>query len=147
MSKILIVNGPNLNLLGTRETHIYGSETLNDINQALIEKGKSYNLEVLPFQSNHEGEIVDFIQKEGLSAAGMIINPAAFTHTSVAIRDAILARDLKFIEVHLSNIYKRESFRQHSYYHDKAEGVIMGLGSKGYFLALEAMAELIKNYI
>lgn len=141
MKKILVVHGPNLNLLGTRETHIYGNETLEDINQGLIKNAQEKNIQLIPYQSNHEGDLVDFIQKEGLDADGLIINPGAYTHTSVAIRDAILARELKFIEVHLSNIHKREPFRHHSYFHDIAVGVIMGLGPKGYFFALEALIE------
>jgi len=143
MKQILLVHGPNLNLLGTRETNIYGSLTLNEINDVMIKLGKELDLEVVPFFSNHEGDIVDFIQQRGESAEALIINPAAYTHTSVAIRDAILARKLTTIEVHLSNIYQREAFRQHSFIHDIASGIIMGLGPNGYFLALQAIPKLL----
>ena len=145
MSKqVLVIHGPNLNLLGTRETDIYGSKTLEEINRELVELGEKNSIEVIPYFSNHEGEIVDFIQIKGEKANALIINPAAYTHTSVAIRDAILARKLLTIEVHLSNIYKREAFRQTSYYHDISEGVIMGLGSEGYFLALQTLINRFK---
>jgi len=147
MSKqVLVIHGPNLNLLGTRETDIYGSKTLDEINKELVELGKKNSIEVIPYFSNHEGEIVDFIQIKGENADALIINPAAYTHTSVAIRDAILARQLLTIEVHLSNIYKREAFRQTSYYHDISEGVIMGLGSDGYFLALQTLITRLKEH-
>ncbi len=145
MKTILVIHGPNLNLLGTREKNIYGIKTLNEINNDLISLGKLNNIEIKTFSSNHEGAIVDYIQEEGISANGLIINPAAYTHTSVAIRDAILARDLLFIEVHLSNIYTREDFRQKSYFHDIAKGIIMGLGPKGYELALLSMIDLLKE--
>ncbi len=145
MKQVLVVHGPNLNLLGTRETHIYGSQTLDEINNDLIKTGKSLDIEVLAFFSNHEGEIIDFIQNKGEKAEGLIINPAAYTHTSIAIRDAILSRELLIIEIHLSNIYKRESFRQKSYFHDIAAGVLMGLGPYGYHLALKAMDQLLNR--
>ncbi|HEO65636.1 MAG TPA: type II 3-dehydroquinate dehydratase [Spirochaetes bacterium] len=145
MKQVLVIHGPNLNLLGTRETHIYGKETLDEINNKLIKEGKNIGIEILTFFSNHEGEIVDFIQNKGEHAEGLIINPAAYTHTSIAIRDAILARELLTIEIHLSNIYKRDSFRQHSYFHDISEGVIMGLGPYGYHLALKAMDQLLNR--
>ena len=144
MKQVLLIHGPNLNLLGTREPHIYGSKTLNDINKELIEYANTKSVKLISFFSNHEGEIVDFIQKESDKSNGLIINPAAYTHTSIAIRDAILASSKPFIEVHLSNIYTRESFRQHSYFHDIAKGIIMGLGSYGYFLALEAMINILE---
>lgn len=139
MADLLVINGPNLNLLGTREPDIYGSETLQDIadrlHQQATEHGKSLDL----FQSNHEGELVDRIQTARLEKVQCIlINPAAYTHTSVAIRDALLATAIPFIEVHLSNIHKREAFRHHSYLSDVAIGVICGLGSQGYDLALQA---------
>ncbi|MDH5681115.1 MAG: type II 3-dehydroquinate dehydratase [Spirochaetota bacterium] len=143
MKEILVVHGPNLNLLGSREPEIYGSKTLSDINQELSDLALVHHYQVKSFFSNHEGEIVDFIQDHGEAASGLIINPAAFTHTSVAIRDAILARKLAMIEVHLSNIYTREEFRQRSYFHDIARGVILGLGSKGYSLALEALISIL----
>ncbi len=145
MKHVLVVHGPNLNLLGTRETSIYGNKSLDEINQDLIEFGKKESIEVRPFFSNHEGEIISFIQEEGERADGLIINPAGYTHTSVAIRDAILARNLLTIEIHLSNIYQRESFRQHSYFHDISKGVIMGLGAKGYLLAMQAISHLLSE--
>lgn len=143
MKQILIVHGPNLNLLGTRETEIYGTKTLAEINQELISLGLKHSYEIIPFFSNHEGQIIDFLQKEGEKADGLIINPASYTHTSIAIRDTIIARNLIMIEVHLSNIFKRESFRQHSYFHDISKGIIIGLGAQGYVLALEALIKLL----
>ena len=135
--RILVLHGPNLNLLGTREPAIYGSETLADINRTLIESGKTEGIAVDTFQSNHEGALVDRIQAARTDGTGfIIINPAAFTHTSVAMRDAFAAVDIPFIEVHLSNVHKREAFRHHSYFSDIAVGTIVGLGSKGYMLAM-----------
>lgn len=141
-NKILLVNGPNLNLLGKREPEIYGSITLTDITTKLKKAANQEGIELLCVQSNHEGELVTEIQQHGLLADAVdqvdaiIINPAAFTHTSVAIRDAILATNKPFIEVHLSNVHARERFRHHSYFSDKAVGVICGLGSSGYDAAL-----------
>ena len=138
MKKILLINGPNLNLLGQREPEKYGSQTLESIQQAVTELVRSKGAEIECFQSNHEGAIVDRIQsakQEGFSA--VIINPGAYTHTSIAIRDAFLSVQLPFVEVHISNIFKRESFRHHSYLSDVAEGCIIGLGPKGYLLAAE----------
>ena len=135
--RILVLHGPNLNLLGTREPAIYGSETLADINRTLIESGKTEGIAVDTFQSNHEGALVDRIQAARTDGTGfIIINPAAFTHTSVAMRDAFAAVAIPFIEVHLSNVHKREAFRHHSYFSDIAVGTIVGLGSKGYMLAM-----------
>jgi 3-dehydroquinate dehydratase II len=135
--RILVLHGPNLNLLGTREPAIYGSETLADINRTLIESGKAEGIAVATFQSNHEGALVDRIQAARTDGTGfIIINPAAFTHTSVAMRDAFAAVSIPFIEVHLSNVHKREAFRHHSYFSDIAVGTIVGLGSKGYLLAM-----------
>ena len=135
--RILVLHGPNLNLLGTREPAIYGSETLADINRTLIESGKTEGITVDTFQSNHEGALVDRIQAARTDGIGfIIINPAAFTHTSVAMRDAFAAVSIPFIEVHLSNVHKREAFRHHSYFSDLAVGTIVGLGSKGYLLAM-----------
>ncbi|KIY00333.1 uncharacterized protein Z520_04018 [Fonsecaea multimorphosa CBS 102226] len=148
--KLLLINGPNLNLLGTREPHIYGSTTLSEVVSTIVSRGKELNIEVVPFQSNHEGMIVDFIQSHFVSSrpatsprtrVGVIINPAAFTHTSVAIRDALLATSLPFVECHVSNIHAREPWRSHSYFSDKAVGVIMGLGVYGYTAALEFWAQ------
>ncbi|PNK61540.1 type II 3-dehydroquinate dehydratase [Psychrobacter sp. FDAARGOS_221] len=155
--RILLINGPNLNLLGKREPHIYGSTTLDDIEQRLKATANAQGVELICLQSNHEGQLVDYIQHHGLLAAeslshsdsnantdanndmvdAVIINPAAFTHTSVAIRDALLATEKPFIEVHLSNIHSREPFRTHSYFSDKAVGVICGLGHLGYDMALD----------
>lgn len=140
---ILVVHGPNLNMLGTREPEHYGSQTLEAINASLIAKAAELGLQVSTFQSNHEGEIVESIQKAVGRVRGLIINPAAFTHTSVAIRDAVLVLDVPTIEVHLSNIYKREPFRQRSFIADIATAQISGLGASGYLYALEALAQLI----
>lgn len=135
---IWILHGPNLNLLGTREPGVYGATTLAEINEDLVRYGQERAVKVETFQSNHEGSLVDRIQ--GARQAGVdfiIINPAAFTHTSVAIRDALAAVSVPFIEVHLSNIHRREPFRHHSYFSDLAVGVIAGLGPSGYRLALD----------
>ena len=135
--QILVLHGPNLNLLGTREPHIYGSETLEDINKSLKRSGAECGVQVDTLQSNAEYVLVDRIQAARLDGTGyIVINPAAFTHTSVAIRDALAAVAIPFIEVHLSNIHKREAFRHHSYFSDLAVGTIVGLGSRGYMLAL-----------
>jgi len=137
MKKILIINGPNLNLLGTREPEIYGKFTLPDIENKLKDFAKKINVEIECFQSNHEGEIVDKIGGAKNNFAGIIINPAAYTHTSVAIRDAISSVRMPVIEVHISNIYSREQFRHNSFIAPVAVGQISGLGIKGYLLALE----------
>lgn len=140
MPKILILNGPNLNLLGTREPEIYGTETLADV-QALCEReGKALGLSVDFRQTNHEGELVEWIHEARKGFAGVIINAGAYSHTSVAILDALLALQIPVVEVHLSNIYKRDEFRHHSFVSSAAKGVICGLGSKGYALALQALA-------
>jgi 3-dehydroquinate dehydratase-2 len=141
--KILIINGPNLNMLGKREPQIYGNENLKTIEARAKKEGKRLGLAVECRQSNHEGEIVEWIQGANESAAGLIINAGGYTHTSVAIRDALLTLTLPIIEVHLSNLFKREEFRHHSFITYTAQGLICGLGGKGYVLALEAMAELI----
>lgn len=139
MAKILVIHGPNLNLLGTREPQVYGADTLDSINQSLTELAWQNQVELLTFQSNSEGEIVTEIQNAvGNGVNFIIINPAAYTHTSVAIRDALLATAITFIEVHLSNVYAREDFRQHSFLSDIASGVICGFGKNSYFMALEA---------
>ncbi|EXJ95026.1 hypothetical protein A1O1_00144 [Capronia coronata CBS 617.96] len=182
--KILLINGPNLNLLGTREPHIYGSTTLLQVVEQTIHRGKELGITVVPFQSNHEGAIVDFLHSHfvpvpapvpvpatsAMSASttttaktttsdpattarfkpepalsppktAVIINPAAYTHTSVAIRDALLATSFPFIEVHISNVHAREAWRHHSYFSDKAVAVIVGLGTFGYQAALEFWAQ------
>lgn len=140
---ILVVHGPNLNMLGKREPEHYGSRTLDDIDDSLRAKAEELGLQIATFQSNHEGEIVEAIQKAVGRVHGLIINPAAFTHTSVAIRDAVLLLDVPTIEVHLSNIHKREPFRHRSFIADIATAQISGLGASGYLFALEALAQLI----
>jgi len=137
-ARILVIHGPNLNLLGTREPEHYGSVTLSDINMALARMAESADVELESFQSNHEGALIERIhaaREQGVSA--IIINPAAYTHTSVALRDALAGVAIPFVEVHLSNVHARESFRHHSYFSDLAIGVICGLGHQGYLLALE----------
>jgi 3-dehydroquinate dehydratase-2 len=139
MPKILVINGPNLNLLGDRETQHYGRETLPQIDQRLLELGKREGVTVTTFQSNAEAPLIERIHAaKSDETAYIIINPAAFTHTSVALRDALAAVRIPFIEVHLSNVHAREPFRQHSYFSDLAAGVISGLGPLGYELALQA---------
>ncbi|PID41684.1 MAG: type II 3-dehydroquinate dehydratase [Proteobacteria bacterium] len=139
MATILMINGPNLNLLGSREPDKYGHETLADINNALAQKASDSGHHLLFIQSNAEYELIERIQDARLEGVDfIIINPAAFTHTSIALRDALLAVDIPFIEVHLSNVHAREPFRHHSYFSDIARGIIIGLGSQGYFLALDA---------
>jgi 3-dehydroquinate dehydratase-2 len=140
---ILVLNGPNLNLLGVREPATYGRETLADIEEACLERAAELDLAVDFRQSNHEGQLVDWIQEARETADGIIINAAALTHTSVAILDALKAAELPVVEVHLSNIHRREPFRHHSYVSQAANGVICGFGSHGYLLALEAVARLI----
>lgn len=142
--KILVIHGPNLNMLGTREPEKYGMATLEEINRELLEKGKSASAQVDFFQSNHEGAIVDCIQAARGKYDGLIINPAAYTHTSIAIRDAILVLDIPVVEVHLSNIYKREEFRHRSMLADVATGQISGFGKTGYLLAIDALVELLR---
>ncbi len=143
--KILVINGPNLNLLGSREPDIYGRRTLADIEDDCRARGRELGLEVECFQSNSEGALVDRIQEASRDNAGIVINPGAYTHTSVALLDALLACDLPVIEVHLSNIHQREEFRHHSYVSKAASGVICGFGPDGYRMALEAMARLVET--
>ncbi len=136
--KILVIHGPNLNLLGTREPEHYGRVTLADINLALARMAEGVGVDLESFQSNHEGAIVERIHAAHHQGVGaIIINPAAYTHTSVALRDALAAVSIPFVEVHLSNVHAREPFRHHSYFSDLAVGVICGLGHQGYLLALE----------
>jgi 3-dehydroquinate dehydratase-2 len=136
--KILVLHGPNLNLLGARERAIYGRETLLDINRRLIAQGKAASASVTCFQSNQEGTLIDRVQQsKNEHVTSIIINPAGLTHTSVALRDALAGVAIPFIEVHISNIYAREPFRRHSYFSDQAVGTICGLGSRGYELALQ----------
>ena len=139
MASILVLNGPNLNLLGEREPEIYGSQTLEDINAVLQEQAQAAGLEIAFLQSNAEHEIVERIhqaKKDGVNF--IILNPGAFTHTSISLRDALLGVEIPFIEVHLSNVHAREDFRKHSYLSDIAKGCIVGLGAQGYELALQA---------
>ncbi len=140
MATILVLNGPNLNLLGTREPSHYGHDTLDTIHQRLARMGEAAGHRIDFRQSNAEHELVDWVQQaQRDGVAFVILNPAAFTHTSVALRDALLATAIPFIEVHLSNVHAREPFRAHSYFSDKAVGTITGLGSQGYELALQAV--------
>jgi len=143
--QILVIHGPNLNLLGTREPEVYGATTLAQIDADLAKIASDAGFALESFQSNHEGALVDRIQAaKGQGCRYIIINPAAFTHTSVAIRDALAGVALPFVEVHLSNVHKRESFRHHSYFSDLAEGVICGLGARGYALALTHVIETLR---
>lgn len=144
-SPILLLNGPNLNLLGEREPHIYGAQTLSDIEQSLSAQAEKAGYALVCFQSNHEGALIDFVQQNRHSSAGLIINPGGYAHTSVALRDAVSAYPPPVIEVHLSNIYKRESFRHHSYLSAVVQGLICGLGADGYRLALEALLMQLKT--
>jgi 3-dehydroquinate dehydratase II len=144
MKKILVIHGPNLNLLGTREPGIYGHLTLAKINQMLTRSAKKHKVSLVIKQSNHEGQIVDLIgQAKKNRFSGILINPAAYTHTSVAIRDAVAAVDLAVVEVHLSNIYSRESFRHKSLISPVASGTILGFGANSYVLGLAALVDLI----
>lgn len=143
MKTILIINGPNLNLLGSRETEIYGSDTLEDIERDISAAASERNITVEFFQSNSEGDIIDHIQKRYENIAGLIINPGALTHYSVALRDTLLAIKLPVIEVHLSNIYAREEFRAKSVISDIVNGQISGLGKKGYVYALDSLCQLL----
>jgi 3-dehydroquinate dehydratase-2 len=138
---LLLINGPNLNLLGSREPEVYGSQTLKDIELSLIEFAKGRAIELTCMQSNAEHELIDIVQSHMGKVDGIVINPGAYTHTSIALRDAFLATQIPFIEVHLSNVYKRESFRHTSYLSDIAQGVILGLGTIGYKLAIEAFVK------
>lgn len=143
MANILVLHGPNLNLLGTREPEIYGATTLTDIDASLIEQAKSAGHSLSTLQSNAEHELVTAIQDSLNKIDYIIINPAAFTHTSVAMRDALAAVNIPFIEVHLSNVHAREDFRRHSYFSDLAQGVISGLGATGYSLALTSAIQSV----
>ena len=140
-ASVLVLNGPNLNLLGTREPDIYGSDTLASIEAACQKRAKGLGLTVEFRQTNNEGEMVDWVQEAAGSHQALIVNAGAYTHTSVALLDALLAARLPVIEVHLSNIYQRDEFRQQSYVSKAAEGIICGLGGFGYELALEALAQ------
>ena len=146
MSRIVyVLNGPNLNLLGKRQPHIYGHETLADVEAECRRTAAELALEIVFHQSNREYEIIDWIHAARERAGGIVINPAAFTHTSVAILDALNACDIPIIEVHISNVHKREAFRHHSYVSTVASGVIAGFGTQGYPLALQRLARLIDD--
>jgi 3-dehydroquinate dehydratase-2 len=142
MAGVLVLNGPNLNMLGTREPEIYGPTTLAEIEERCRERAEVLGLELTFRQSNHEGELVTWIQEARSDGVGIIINAGAYTHTSVALQDALSLCDAPIIEVHLSNIFTREKFRHHSYISPLAKGMICGFGAQGYLLALDAMAEL-----
>jgi len=144
--RILVLHGPNLNMLGTREPGHYGNQTLAEIMLNMGTLADSLDLEISSFQSNHEGALVDRVQQAAAeSVDGIVINPAAYTHTSIALRDALLATALPFIEVHLSNIHQRESFRHHSMLADAAVGVIAGFGPDSYLLALRGLNDLLRK--
>ena len=142
---ILLINGPNLNLLGTREPEIYGKKTLDHIEKDLIKAAKRKNCILNCYQSNHEGNIVDKIQASIGSVNGILINAGALTHTSVALRDALVGTNIPFIELHISNIFNREGFRKESFLTDKAIGIISGFGVNSYFLSLEAIINYLKK--
>ena len=145
MPTVFVLNGPNLNLLGVRDPSVYGHDTLGDIEERCAARAAALDLEIDFRQTNHEGQLVDWIQEARETAEGIILNAGALTHTSVAVLDALFAAGLPVIEVHLSNIFRRESFRHHSYVSLAANGVICGLGAKGYELALDAIASLIEG--
>lgn len=145
--KILIVNGPNINMLGTREPEIYGSLTLADINAQLLDYAQELGVEIETFQSNIEGEIVDKIQSAKKDCQGIVINPAAYTHTSVAIRDAISAVALSAVEVHISNIHSREKFRKNSFIAPVCIGQISGFGADSYKLGLKGLVDFLNNHV
>lgn len=145
--KILIINGPNINLLGTREPEIYGALTMDNINDSLLDYAKTLGVEIETFQSNIEGEIVDKIQQSKKDCAGIVINPAAYTHTSVAIRDAIAAVNMPAVEVHISNIHSREEFRKNSFIAPVCIGQISGFGADSYRLGLKGLVDFLNNNI
>jgi len=143
--RILLINGPNLNLLGSRDPDIYGTVTLDEIVARVSERARALGAEVLAFQSNHEGAIIDFVQAESPGADGIIINPGALTHYGLSLRDALAACRLPIVEVHISNIYTREVFRRRSVTAEVSTGLIAGLGWRGYLVALEAVVEVARE--
>ncbi|SRR6056297_2529155 len=145
MQKVAVVHGPNINLLGVREPEVYGTTNYDEMNKQIKQKAEKLELKVDIFQSNHEGEIADYLQSLIDDAAGVIINPAGLTHTSVVLKDTLVALRLPVIEVHISNIYRREDYRHKSITASAAVGQIAGLGVRGYLLALEAMNELLRE--
>jgi 3-dehydroquinate dehydratase-2 len=146
MAKLLLLNGPNLNLLGSREPEIYGSDTLDDIAKRLSIQAKKHNHQISHFQSNSEGDLVNRVHQAAQEKVEFILfNPAAYTHTSIALRDALLGTQIPFIEIHLSNVHQREDFRQHSYFSDIAAGTIVGFGAQGYELALLAALQQLES--
>lgn len=144
---VVVLNGPNLNLLGLRQPHLYGRTTLDDVEALCAETGERLGLAIDFRQTNGEGELISWVQECRQRAAGIIINPAGYSHTSVALMDALLAVEIPVIEVHVTNIHRREEFRHHSYVSKAAVGVIAGLGVRGYALALTAMAELLEERV
>ena len=142
--KIYVLNGPNLNLLGEREPDIYGNLSLKDIEKTLIDYAKDYDVEIYFKQSNHEGELIELVQEASKKANAIIINPAGYSHTSVALLDALLASNIPVLEVHISNIFKREDFRHNSYVSKSAVGVISGLGIDGYLYSLKFLLDYLK---
>jgi len=145
VTTIMIINGPNLNLLGLREPHLYGTDTLDDVRRLCASVADELGLQIEFHQRNHEGEIIDLIQKARTDADGIIINPAGYTSTSIAILDALLAAERPVIEVHVTNIHRREDFRQHSYVSKAASAVVMGAGIQGYEFALRRLATLTRR--
>ena len=145
LMNILLINGPNLNLLGTREPEIYGKKTLHDIEKELFKIAQNKEISLECFQSNYEGEIVDKIQESAKNIQGILINAGAFTHTSIAIRDALIGSKIPFVELHISNIFSREEFRKESFLTDKAIGIISGFGISSYSLALDGIIDYLKS--
>ncbi len=143
---VYVLNGPNLNLLGTRQPEVYGRSTLNDVEALCRDAGKRHGFKIVFHQSNHEGALVDWIQEARTkTAAGIVINPAAYTHTSIAILDALLAADIPTIEVHISNVHARDAFRRHSYISPAAKAVVCGFGINGYALAIDGLATMLQS--